>query len=59
LQVDADVWVQRQSKDVWRESRFHGDGFWLSVPIFVGYLGVFDVVSLAVTVRFLRWSTRM
>jgi hypothetical protein len=39
LQVDADVSVQRQSKDVWRVSRFHGDGFWLSVPIFVGDLG--------------------
>ena len=39
LQVDADVSVLRQSKDVWRVSRFHGDGFWLSVPIFVGDLG--------------------
>jgi hypothetical protein len=39
LQVDADVSVLRQSKDVWRGSRFHGDGYWLSVPIFVGDLG--------------------
>jgi hypothetical protein len=39
LQADADVSVQRQSKDVWRVSRFYGDGFWLSVPIFVGDLG--------------------
>jgi hypothetical protein len=30
-----------------------GDGFWLSVP------GTFCVVSLAVTVRFLSWTTRM
>jgi hypothetical protein len=27
LKVDADVSVQRQSKDVWRVSRFQGDGF--------------------------------
>ena len=39
LQVDSDVSIQRQSKDLWRLSRFHGDGFWLSVPIFVGVLG--------------------
>jgi hypothetical protein len=39
LQVDADVSVLRQSKDVWRVSRLHGDGFWLSVPIFAGDLG--------------------
>ena len=38
LQVDADVSVLRQGKDFWRVSRFHGDGFWLSVPIFVGDL---------------------
>jgi hypothetical protein len=39
LQVDADVSVLRQSKDVWRVSRFHGDDFRLSVPIFIGDLG--------------------
>jgi hypothetical protein len=39
LQVDADVSVLPQSKDVWRVSRFHRDGFWMSVPIFVGDLG--------------------
>jgi hypothetical protein len=27
MQVDADVSVLRQSKDVWRVSRLHGDGF--------------------------------
>ena len=27
LQVDADVSVLRQSKDVWRVNCFHGDGF--------------------------------
>jgi hypothetical protein len=27
LQVDADVSVLRQSKDVWRVICFHGDGF--------------------------------
>jgi hypothetical protein len=36
LQVDDDISVLRQSKDVWRVSRFHGEGFWLS--IFVGNL---------------------
>ena len=46
LQVDADVSVLRQSKDVWRVSRFHGDGFWLSVPIFVGDLGHFMLFLL-------------
>jgi hypothetical protein len=39
LQVEADVSVLRQSNDVWRVSHFNGDGFWLSVPIFVGNLG--------------------
>jgi hypothetical protein len=39
LQVDPDVSVLRQSKDVWCVSRFHRDGFWLSVPIFIGDLG--------------------
>ena len=40
LQVDVDVSVLRQSKNVWCvHSRFHGDGFWLSVPVFVGDLG--------------------
>jgi hypothetical protein len=39
MQVDADVSVLRQSKDVRRVNRFHVDGFWLSVPIFVGELG--------------------
>jgi hypothetical protein len=40
LKVDVpDVSVLRKSKDVWRVSRFHRDGFWLSVPIFVGDLG--------------------
>jgi hypothetical protein len=39
-QVDVDVSVLRQSKNVWWvHSRFHGDGFWLSVPVFVGDLG--------------------
>ena len=39
LQVDADVSVLCQCKDVWCVSGFHGDGFWLSVPIYVGHLG--------------------
>jgi hypothetical protein len=39
LQVDADVSVLLQSKNVWSVSRFHGDGFWLFVSIFVGNLG--------------------
>jgi len=39
LQVDADVSVLCQGMDVWRVSNFHGDGFWLSAPIFVGDLG--------------------
>jgi hypothetical protein len=40
LKVDAsDVSILRQSKDVWRVSRFHRDSFWQSVPIFVGDLG--------------------
>jgi hypothetical protein len=39
-QVGVDVSVLRQSKNVWWvHSRFHGDGFWLSVPVFVGDLG--------------------
>jgi hypothetical protein len=60
LQVDADVSVLRQSKDVWcvQLSRFHVDGFWLCTDI-RRRPGTFNVVSLAVTVRFLRWSTRM
>jgi len=40
LQVDADVSLLRQSKDAWRVSHFHGDGFWLSVSIFVEDLGL-------------------
>ena len=46
LQVDADFSVLRQSKDVWRVSRFLGDGFWLSVPIFVGDMGHFMLFLL-------------
>ena len=46
LQVDADVSVLRQSKDVWCVSRFHGDGFWLSVPVFVGDLGYLMMLLL-------------
>jgi hypothetical protein len=38
LQVDTDVSVLRKGKDVLRVSCFHEDGFWLSVPIFVGDL---------------------
>ena len=50
LQVDADVSVLRQRKDVWCVSHFHGDGFWLSVPIFVGdqgHLMLFLLLSLS------------
>jgi hypothetical protein len=46
LQVDADVSVLRQSKDAWRVRRLHGNGFWLSVPIFVGDLGHFMLFLL-------------
>ena len=46
LPVDADVSVLSQSKDIDRRvSRFHGDGFWLSVPIFVGDLGIWCCFS--------------
>jgi hypothetical protein len=58
LQVGADVSVLHQCKDVWRVSRFHGNGFWLCADIRRKH-GTFDAVSLAVTVRFLMWSPRM
>jgi hypothetical protein len=50
LLVDADVSVLCQSKDVWRVSRFHGDGFWLCADICLKP-GTFDAVFLSVTVR--------
>jgi hypothetical protein len=39
FEVDADVSVLCQRKDVRLVIRFYGDDFWLSVPIFVGDLG--------------------
>ena len=46
LQVDAGISIQHQGKDVWRVSCFYGDGFRLSVPIFVGDLGNFMLFLL-------------
>jgi hypothetical protein len=46
LQVHADVAVLCQSKDVWRVSRFHEDGFWLSVSISLNWIQSLNCFSI-------------
>jgi hypothetical protein len=59
LQVDADVSVLRQSKDVLPVRTFSRRQFLTVCADIRLRPGTFDAVSLAVTARFLRWSTRM